>query len=274
MITDEFERQYIDALTMQGPATYTSVYAEESEEARRKIANQCDVPYGNHERQRLDVFHGEGEGPSPLILYFHGGYWRGGSKDDRSFLAEHWTRKGVSVALANYRLAPAGRITEMMADAVNAVAFLASHAEDFAIDVARIVVGGNSAGAHLAAVAASRMPVLGACLLSGLYDLRPLIHTSVAETLSLEEDEAVAASPLLGKPFRAPAAVFVGGKDAELFVQQSLLYHTHRRTFCAPSSFRILESENHFSIIRRFAEPKSEIGQAITQMLENAPEQI
>lgn len=127
--------------------------------------------YGGHRAQRLDVYVSRGGRPrsAPILLYFHGGGFRTGSKllGARPLLyrlAAH----GWVCASANYRLrAPYG---EALADAEEAIAWLREHADELGADPARVVVAGGSAGAHLAAtVALTDDSLSGAIGLYGYY---------------------------------------------------------------------------------------------------------
>jgi acetyl esterase/lipase len=92
-------------------------------------------------------------GPFPALIYFHGGGLVSGTLD---------THDGVCKALANatgcrlfsvdYRLAPEHKFPAAVTDACAAAEWIVAHAEDLGIDRGKIAVGGDSAGATLAAV--------------------------------------------------------------------------------------------------------------------------
>ncbi len=113
-----------------------------------------DVRYGNHPRNLLDFFPAESELPAPVLIYFHGGGFVGGDKEDagnrtivRDCLAE-----GVSVISANYRFV-AGPDSEpfpgSLMDGVRVVQFVRSKANEWNVDAGRIVLIGSSAGAFM-----------------------------------------------------------------------------------------------------------------------------
>lgn len=113
----------------------------------------ADVPYGDHERQVLDFFKAESDGPAPLVVYIHGGGWNGGDKKPFADLKK-LLDAGVSVATINYRLVPQAReagveppVKWPLEDAARAVQFLRSKADEWNIDKARIGATGGSAGA-------------------------------------------------------------------------------------------------------------------------------
>jgi acetyl esterase len=100
---------------------------------------------------RLYVPEGTSE-PSALLVYFHGGGWVIGGLDTHDdpcrFLAAH---SGVSVLSVDYRLAPEHPFPAAAEDALAAYEWAAANAERLAADAGRIGVGGDSAGANLAA---------------------------------------------------------------------------------------------------------------------------
>ncbi|MEM9878345.1 MAG: alpha/beta hydrolase [Pseudomonadota bacterium] len=265
-----FEEQYVAALLAQRPADYQPDFEAASQAMVKTCASHLDIAYGAHERQTLDIFPAGRDEKTPLILFFHGGYWRRNSKNDRRFLARKWLDAGVSFALANYRIAPHGSLSDMCEDAIMAARFLSENAVRFAINDRKIILSGNSAGAHLAAIAAARanLSICGVCLLSGLFDVRPVVHTSVADSLKLTETEATAQSPIYDKPFTAPAAIFVGSDETEAFIQQSQMLHMQRCAWGLASSYALVKGQNHFSITGLLGDPTSQIGSAISDMID------
>jgi len=87
----------------------------------------------------------------PLIVWIHGGGWRGGSRADFS-PAWTWVDSGYSVASLDYRLSGVKKWPAQIHDVKAAVRWLRANADAFALDTARFVAWGSSAGAHLAAM--------------------------------------------------------------------------------------------------------------------------
>jgi len=81
-------------------------YARESERARRDLPARLHVAYGAHPGERLDVFVPPCDGPKPIHVFIHGGYWHRLDKADFSFVARAFLPAGAAVVVINYALIP------------------------------------------------------------------------------------------------------------------------------------------------------------------------
>jgi acetyl esterase/lipase len=111
-----------------------------------------DVRYSKqYERSVLDFWKAESDRPAPLIVYFHGGGFRMGSKEAfrRSSLLADYYPKGVAFASVNYPFLEHTRnsYSAILRHTEQAIRFLASKAKEWNIDPRRIAVSGSSAGA-------------------------------------------------------------------------------------------------------------------------------
>ena len=70
---------------------------------REATGAKVDLPYGEGEREKLDLFSG-GDSNAPVLVYIHGGYWQRGDKNMYSFVSESFIKHGVTVAVLNYNL--------------------------------------------------------------------------------------------------------------------------------------------------------------------------
>ena len=105
-----------------------------------------DIAYGDHARQKLDVYTANSDtGEKPLIVFIHGGSWNSGDKNIYKFLGQGFTQEGYSVIIPNYRLYPEARFPDFMTDGAEAVKWV-----DQAYPDRDIILIGHSAGAHTA----------------------------------------------------------------------------------------------------------------------------
>lgn len=221
--------------------------------AAAPAGSRLAIPYGPGERQRFDLF-GPAEG-QPVAMFIHGGYWQALDGSFVSHCAAGLAAHGVSVAVPTHDLAPdvplAAIVTQMRAAA------LALHR----LTGRRILAMGHSAGGHLAAMLAATDwrvtdPVLperlvGAILpVSGLFELEPLLGTSVVAAMELDRATARSFSPrFLASPGVAVHAV-VGGAESGEYLRQT-------RDFAAAwnGGAETLPGANHFTVLAPFADP-------------------
>ncbi|MDP2315004.1 MAG: alpha/beta hydrolase [Pseudomonadota bacterium] len=116
------------------------------------VAWRAPLP-GEPDAHLLDVYRPVGTaGPLPVVLYLHGGGFRGLDKDTHWVMGLGFARAGYLVFNVNYRLAPRHRFPAAAEDACEAWIWAVRNAARYGGDPARIVVAGESAGANLAAV--------------------------------------------------------------------------------------------------------------------------
>ena len=203
----EIDRQYNFRKLVPEHVDIFARWEAQSAAVRGRLRGAFDVSVGPHPRQKVDVFPAGDR--APLLVFIHGGYWRGLSKDMFSFVAEPFVAKGVAVALIGYGLCPDVTLDTLVGHARTGLAWVAEHAKEFGADSDRLVVAGHSAGGHLTATLASAEPELvkGAFALSGIYDLEPLLHFEVNEQLRLDAESARRLSPI--HAVKAPAPTMV-----------------------------------------------------------------
>jgi acetyl esterase len=124
------------------PITITADDPDPRDPGRRSIAARLYTP--------------EGLPPgSPLLVFQHGGGWVTGSLDSHDPVCRYLARNaGVRVLAVGYRLAPEHPFPAAVGDVVDAFRFARRNATDLGADPAAIALGGDSAGANLAAVVA------------------------------------------------------------------------------------------------------------------------
>lgn len=105
-------------------------------------------------KDRLDIYMPEGAEAAPVIVFFHGGALRAGSKESGSVFAERFVPSGVGIVSANYRLTPRVMHPAHVEDAAAAYAWVVKNIERYGGDPENVYVAGHSAGAYLATLLA------------------------------------------------------------------------------------------------------------------------
>lgn len=156
--------------------------------------------------------------PRANLVWIHGGYWQDGNANDSMHHAQACHDAGFNYTAVDYTLAPEATIDQMVVECTASVQALAQ------LTPAPIIVAGHSAGAHLAAMVAAARPSLvhSVLLFSGVYDLRPIVHTSVNDVLQLDEVKAWDLSPVrMPYPPTIGGFVLYGEQESEQFRLQS-----------------------------------------------------
>ncbi len=253
------EREYSPSSAIGGNyAPYLQRYAAESDRAYATVPCRRDLRYGEGARARLDFFPApSAAAPAGVLVYFHGGYWQELAKEASAFLAPAWHAAGFAHAVVGYTLAPEARVPAIVAECRGAVAWLHAHAAELGIASDQMVLAGSSAGAYLAAACADRAPapIRGIVPVSGIYDVAPLVGTSVNDALGL--DPATAAALDLLAPARrfCPAVVAWGEVETSEFKRQSHAFAARLELDGTPSTPLQLAGRNHFDAILDLADP-------------------
>ena len=265
----ELDAQYDTSVPVGGPdgvAPYLERFASESERTRADFPYESDLRYGAHERETIDYF--PAAPGAPLFVWVHGGYWRRLSKDANGFVARVPARAGAAVALVNYPLAPEANLDRIVDAVRRAHAFAVARATATGTPPARIVAGGHSVGAQLAASIAAVAPLDGLFALSGLYDLEPLRLSNVNETIAMDAATAARNAPLSMPPVRASAlAIATGEREQAEFHRQQRAYAAAWRAWGGDITEVDAPGDDHFSILLRLARDDGTLPDALRGLL-------
>ncbi|GMW02910.1 MAG: hypothetical protein AMXMBFR84_40460 [Candidatus Hydrogenedentota bacterium] len=109
-----------------------------------------NVSYGPHERNVFDIWLAKSEKPTPLVIHYHGGGFRGGDKRSiNPALLKTLLANGITVAAVNYRLTDTAIYPAQMLDCARALQFIRYHAKDYNVDPSRVGATGGSAGSGI-----------------------------------------------------------------------------------------------------------------------------
>jgi len=151
-----------------------------------------NIPYASpaNERQMLDVYAPAGAKGLPVVFWIHGGGWQQGDKSDVKTKPQAFMDKGFVFVSINYRLLPGVDMGTLIRDVAKAFRWTQDHIGEYGGDPKRVLVGGHSAGAQLAAILCTderylKAEGLGFDMLKGCvpvdgdtYDIPAIIETA------------------------------------------------------------------------------------------------
>ena len=255
------EREYSPSSVIGGNYTpFLERYRVESAVARKMLSVQRDLRYGTSPRALIDFFPAPPTAAQPgLLVYLHGGYWQELSKDDSAFLAPAWHAAGLAHAVIGYTLASAATLPAIVDECRAALAWLHARAATLGFDPANVVLAGSSAGGYLAAACAdaSPVPIRGIVPISGVYDVSPLIGTSINDALGLDATTAAALDLLRGTRRFRPAVVACGAIETSEFRRQSRAFASRLAADGVPCTSLEVPGRNHFDVVFDLADPST-----------------
>jgi acetyl esterase/lipase len=237
-----------------------------------------NIPYvANGARQQNFDLHlpaRNGSQPAPLVVWIHGGAWKLGSKDwdNAGYLVKH----GYAIASIDYRFSGEAQFPAQIQDCNTALNFILAHASEYGIDPKRFVVGGGSAGGHLALLLGlarnvkefdadpSLKPLaildfFGPADLTKLLDDLKAIHSDqgvkdyegavpplLGAAVEQAPDKAKAASPVtyVG-PGNPPVLIAHGDKDQSVPIDQSRRLHEALDKAGVQNQFIVIDNAPH-----------------------------
>lgn len=230
-----------------------------------RFRRQADIAYGPADAQRLDVYAPTAARDAPVIVFWYGGAWVKGSKDDYRFVGAALAESGYLAVVADYRLYPAVRFPQFVQDGALAVRWAADHAREHGGDPRRIFVAGHSAGAHLAAMLAVQPRWLQAAAVDG-GAIRGLIGLSGPYALEPNSAElnAIFAAPFTPADWQpaaqvargAPPALLLHGADDDIvWPRQAETMAAALRAVGVPVELEIYPGRGHADIVAALSEP-------------------
>jgi len=276
MTAIDLEAQYNAALQVPESLAILARWQAASAVQRRSDLAELDQAYGPGDRQRYDLFRA-GPRAAPLVVFIHGGYWRKGDRESYAFVVRALTGAGLDVAVPSYSLCPAVSVLQIIDELRDCLAALWARTRQ------RPIVIGHSAGGHLTAAmlatdwsARPGVPadlVRAGCALSGVFELAPLIPTSINVEVRLDPDTAAAASPVFWQPPPAGRALVaaVGEHETSEFHRQSRTMAAAWRAGGMQTEYLSVAGANHFTIVEELTRPDSPLfGRVMSLALDDA----
>jgi acetyl esterase/lipase len=209
--------------------------------------------YGPDPAHRLDVYAPTPSGTArPVVVFFYGGSWQNGQREDYYFAGAGLAAKGFVAMLPDYRKYPQVVFPGFVEDGAMAVAWAKRNAARFGGDPSRVFLMGHSAGAHIAAMLSLDARYLGAqglaprdiaglVGLAGPYDFLPL-RDPVLKTIF-----APAGAP--------PAFLATGADDSTVNPRNTANLAARLRSLGVRVEERRYEGLNHYTIVGALGEP-------------------
>ncbi len=266
------ELQYNPRTTVANAGDIIPAWKIRAARTRESFAFDADISYGPHPREVLDFYcapHSKG-----VVIYIHGGYWRMLSKVETSWVADGFVEQGVSVALINYPLCPEVSLSDIRDSIIRAFVYVYKNVlnDD---EQKNIVVSGHSAGGHLAALHLAtdwtkfgllENPIAGVIAISGIYDVAPLINTSMNADIGITEQSAPSLNLMTSDiKSKAPICFVVGGDEPSEFHRQA--EHQAKAWSELNPEVLSLAGKNHFTVVDSFSEPNGELCKVAMAML-------
>ncbi len=270
MTDEEVERGYNNRAAVPDYADWFARWAKTSAEVRSGLGAQVDVRYGPNPKQTMDIFVPAGKAHGTFV-FIHGGYWRALDKSEHGFVAPVFVDAGYAVAVVNYDLCPDVTIDTIVDECRHAVAWIGRDGAAHGLAPSRLVVGGHSAGGHLAAmlhvtdwnaIGVAPPAIAGAVSISGVHDLTPMLQFSYNADLRLTQADALRLSPIQYRPTTAaPVLVVAGAQETSEFLRQARLlwdaWPQHRPR--GARDLLVVPDRHHFSVVADYGDPHSDL---------------
>ena len=254
----DLQAEYDNRARVPGSAAIIEGWARDAQAFRTTwTRSKLDIPYGEREREAFDLFLPQQDGHAPLAVFIHGGYWQALDRRAVSHFARGLVLRGVAVAVPSYDLCPQVPLAQIVEQMHRFCAVLC------VATAQSILAIGHSAGGHLAACLLGqdfsrfaeplgRLVVRGALPISGVFELEPLLPTTIGRGLNLSAAEARALSPRWSAPPEGALHAVVGAAESDEFRRQT-------RDFARAwgGTAEELPGANHFTVLDPLTDPAS-----------------
>ncbi len=200
------------------------------------------------------------DGSVPVVVFFYGGSWQSGTRQDYRFVAQSLAKQDVLVIVPDYRKSPQIAFPEFIDDAARAVAWTKLHAAEYGGDPSRIFLVGHSAGAHIAAMlgtdgrflrAVGMQPrdLAGIVGLAGPYDFLPLTDPKLKTAFGPESQWPASQPVNFVDGDEPPFLLLQGTRDTTVRPFNAEHLARKLRTLHEPVEVRMLAGAGHFGLL-------------------------
>jgi arylformamidase len=275
---ESLDRAYDNRGRFPDTADCKNAQSAASDVAKATFENKLDIRFGEGAADLLDIYFGEGTGPRPIHVFFHGGYWKSNTKNDFGFVAKPFVPHGVTTVVVEYPLIPTVRMGGLIDRCRASLEWVWHNSENFGGDRDRITISGHSAGGHITAMMMQTdfpsygdgLPkdlVKAGCSISGVSDLEPVRLSFQNDELQFSADEAREFSTLLMDPAHpGPLLAVCGGLEGEEFIRQTTALAEAWAAKGMEVESWVMEGKHHFTTINQYLDPDSELSRKVRGM--------
>lgn len=279
MSQSTLDQQYSPSSCIDDIMVYINQYIIQSQFAYDTLRDLCfkNVQYAQEKRAVLDIFVPKGQGPFPVHVFIHGGYWQELSVNESTFAAPNFIDHEIIFIALDYTLAPDATLFRIVEQVQEGFLWILNNIEKYNGEKGNITLSGSSAGGHLVAEILAIdwkkfgyqfCPVKGACEVSGVFDLRPLARTYVNDPLGLSESDAIALSPQFHIPESSCPVIFSYGEiETDEFKRQTQDYMEAWNKAGHISQYIDMPAFNHFDIILELNNKHSPLFKAVLKQI-------
>lgn len=275
----ELDSAYDQAVYQPNILQLNKRWASNSARTRARIGEPERRAYGDSGIEQLDLFR-TAKSNAPIFVFIHGGAWIRGDAKSYSAPAEMFVGAGAHYIVPDFTsVADAGGSLFPMAEQMRrAIAWVWRNAASFGGDPNRLYIGGQSSGAHLAAVALTTdwprefdVPadiVKGGLCTSGMYELAPVRLSARANYVKFTDAMVEALSPIrhldrLG----APVIVSYGTYETPEFIRQAKEFAAAVRDAGKLRELVVAENYSHLDLPETLCNPYGLLGDAVLKMM-------
>ena len=188
------------------------------------LAESRGIVFDRNLDLKLDIYRPKDASNAPVVVFYYGGRWEFGKREDYRWFGEALARHGFVAILPDYRKYPQVKFDGFMTDAANALAWSFEHAAEYGGDPDELFVMGHSAGAHLALMLASNAKwmaphqikptqIAGAVGLAGPYNFLPLTEDDMIGMFGSTPEEQARSQPINFVDGDEPPMLLLHGAD-------------------------------------------------------------
>lgn len=251
---------------------------KQSRKAREQMTCIEDIRVGPRDEERLDVFPADTPG-APIMVFVHGGWWRGGTRKFWSFVAKGFNAHGYTVVISDYTLTPRVFVQDITQATRAAIVWAYEHADEINGDRERLFVSGHSAGGQQAGMVAvtdwtryglPATAVKGVMPMSGVFDMRVMQFSWLQPFLQLTGNTAISESALFLIPDVAPPIlVMLGDEESEEFRRQAVEFDAAWKAKGHRSEVYAAPNEDHATYIYSMHDPHSPVIQRMVEFCQS-----